>query len=135
MRLEVTRKSDLAVRALQTLAGSGERLKGPAIAEAVGSTAGYLSQVMTPLVRVGWVTSDPGPAGGYALAADLSTVSVLEVIEAIEGPTETGRCILKSRPCNLVGTCAMHVPWSQARGELLSRLATTMIAGLPPASD
>ena len=84
MRLEVTRKSDLAVRSLQVLAASPERLKGPELAEEVGSSSGFVSQVLTPLIRAGWVRSDPGPAGGYSLTADLDAVSVLAVIEAID---------------------------------------------------
>ena len=128
MRLEVTRKSDLAVRALRSLAETGGRVKGPALAEAVGSTSGFVSQVLTPLVRAGWVRSDPGPAGGYSLAVDLGSVSVLAVIEAIEGPTDSGRCVLADRPCNEAGTCALHVPWLRARARLLRELDGTSVA-------
>lgn len=132
MRLEVTRKSDLAVRALVALAASqaaGDgRMKGPAVAEAIGSTAGFASQVLNPLVRQGWVRSEPGPTGGYSLVVDLGAVSVLAVIEAIEGPTATGRCVLVDRPCHDTGHCALHVPWSRARTHLLSDLAATSVA-------
>lgn len=122
MRLEVTRKSDLGVRALRVLADAGGRMKGPALAEAVGSTAGFVSQVVNPLVRRGWVRSDPGPTGGYSLAVDPAGISVLAVIEAIEGPTDSGRCVLVDRPCNEQGTCALHTPWLRARGHLLREL-------------
>ena len=128
MRLEVTRKSDLGVRALRSLAETGGRVKGPALADAVGSTSGFVSQVLTPLVRAGWVRSDPGPSGGYSLAVDLGSVSVLAVIEAIEGPTDSGRCVLADRPCNEAGTCALHVPWLRARAQLLRELDATSVA-------
>ena len=72
----------------------------------MGSTPGFVAQVVTPLIRQGWVRSDPGPSGGYSLAVALDAVSVLAVIEAIEGPTATGRCVLTDRPCNEIGTCA-----------------------------
>ena len=75
-------------------------MKGPALAEAVGSTSGFVSQVLNPLVRQGWIRSDPGPSGGYSLAVGLGEVSVLAVIEAIEGPTLSGRCVLADRPCD-----------------------------------
>lgn len=127
MRLEVTRKSDLAVRALQALAAADGRLKGPALAEAVGSTSGFVSQVVNPLVRAGWVRSEPGPSGGYSLAVALDDLSVLAVIEAIEGPTDSGRCVLIDRPCNDTGTCALHVPWLRARTQLLGELAATSV--------
>jgi Rrf2 family protein len=112
---------------MQALAVSGTRMKGPALADAVGSTPGFVSQVVTPLVRAGWVRSDPGPTGGYSLAVTLDDVSVLAVIELIEGPTDSGRCVLVDRPCNETGTCAMHVPWMRARAQLLAELAATSV--------
>jgi Rrf2 family protein len=78
--------------------------------------------VLTPLVRAGWVRSEPGPAGGYSLVADLGNVTVLQVIEAVEGPTDTGRCVLADRPCNEGGQCALHRPWQRARAQLLDQL-------------
>lgn len=128
MRLEVTRKSDLAVRSLQALAAASDRLKGPALAAIVGSTSGFVSQVLTPLGRIGWVRSEPGPSGGYSLVADLGKISVLAVIEAIEGPTDSGRCVLADRPCEEGGTCALHVPWLQARSQLLVQLDSVSVA-------
>ncbi len=83
MRLEVTRKSDLAVRSLQALAATPERMKGPELAEIVGSTPGFVSQVLTPLVRAAWVRSDPGPSGGYSLTADLDEGPIIEIEKPI----------------------------------------------------
>jgi len=128
MRLEVTRKSDLAVRSLQALAADGDRVKGPELAAIVGSTSGFVSQVLTPLVRAGWVRSDPGPSGGYSLSADLGGVSVLAVIEAVEGPTDSGRCVLADRPCGEGGTCALHDPWLRARSQLQAQLGALSVA-------
>ncbi len=127
MRLEVRRQSDLAVRALRALAET-DRVKGPRLAERIDTTTGFVSQVMTPLVRAGWVSSDPGPTGGYSLTVDLADVSVLAVIEAIEGPTETGLCVLADRPCDETGSCALHVPWQRARDGLLRELAAVSVA-------
>ena len=128
MRLEVTRKSDLAVRSLQALASCPDWVKGPDLAAIVGSTSGFVSQVLTPLVRAGWVRSDPGPSGGYSLTADLDDVSVLAVIETIEGPTDSGRCVLADRPCDEGGTCALHVPWLRARAQLRAQLDAVSVA-------
>ena len=71
MRLELTRKTDLATRAILDLDRSGTRLKTSVLAEHIGTTPGFLSQVMTPLVGQGWVRSEPGPTGGYSLVAAL----------------------------------------------------------------
>ena len=127
MRLEVRRQSDLAVRALRALADI-DRLKSGPLAELIDTTPGFVSQVLTPLVRAGWVRSDPGPTGGYSLVVDLADVSVLEVIEAVEGATETGLCVLADRPCEETGSCALHVPWQRARDGLLRELAEVSVA-------
>ncbi|MBK9177987.1 MAG: Rrf2 family transcriptional regulator [Acidimicrobiales bacterium] len=130
MRLEVSRRADLATRALLVLGRSGRRSKSPELARRVGTTPGFLSQVMAPLVARRWVRSDPGPTGGYAAVVDLDAVSVLDVIEAVEGPTDAGRCVLEDRACSGAGPCALHVPWSRARAQLLGELAGTPLSSL-----
>ncbi len=93
----------------------------------VCSTPGFVAQVVNPLVRAGWVRSDPGPTGGYSLGVDLTELSVLAVIEAVEGPTDAGRCVLAERPCNEHGPCALHTAWQRARDELLRELDATAV--------
>lgn len=127
MRLEVRRQSDLAVRALRAL-GDVDRIKGSELADRIGTTSGFVSQVVNPLVKAGWVRSDPGPTGGYSLTVDLIDVSVLAVIEAVEGATETGQCVLADRLCSESGSCALHVPWQRARDRLLRELAAVSVA-------
>jgi DNA-binding IscR family transcriptional regulator len=61
-------------------------------------------------------------------------VSVLDVIEAVEGPTDTGRCVLADRPCAASGPCALHVPWSHARTQLLDQLRGTALSTLAPST-
>lgn len=117
MRLELTRKTDLALRALRVLARSDGRVAGRTLAEAVGTTTPFIAQVMTPLVRAGLVSSRPGPGGGYAAAADPRAVSVLAVIEAVEGPIEPEKCVLVGGPCGRP-PCSLHDAWVAARAAL-----------------
>ena len=134
MRLEITRRTDLATRALLHLAATGERTKSSALARAVGTTPGFLSQAMTTLVAAGWGRSDPGPTGGHTPVADPAAVSVLDVIEAVEGATDTATCVLEDRPCSGAGACALHRPWAAARAHLLDDLGSTPIATLMTSS-
>ncbi len=117
MRLELTRKTDLALRAFRFLAASEGRVSGRALAEAVGTTAPFIAQVMAPLVRAGLATSRPGPGGGYAPTGDPRAVSVLAVIEAVEGPVNPGRCVLVGGPCG-PPPCSLHDAWLSARAAL-----------------
>lgn len=132
MRLEITRRSDLATRAILELASEGQRTKSAVLAERLETTAGFLSQVMTPLVARGWVRSEPGPSGGYTLEADPRRVSVLEIIETMEGPTDSGRCVMEDRVCTGGGPCALHAPWSAARKRLIDELSRTRLSSLMP---
>ncbi|MFQ5557945.1 MAG: RrF2 family transcriptional regulator [Acidimicrobiales bacterium] len=125
MRLDITRKTDLAVRALRVLDERGERAKSSELADLISSTAAFVPQVLAPLVKKGWIRSEPGPAGGYTLVIDLDEVAVLDVIEAVEGPTEQEVCVLDGRRCDEVGHCVIHAAWSRARAELLTELAAT----------
>ena len=128
VRLEITRRAELAIRALALLGDSGERVKGPALADALGTTVKFVPQVLGPLVRAGWVSSDPGPAGGYRCQVALGDVSALAVIEAVDGPTDLGRCVVADRPCQAADPCVLHVAWAQARSELVRVLGATPIA-------
>lgn len=131
MKLEITRKADLATRALLVLGRADARWKAKDLAHDVGTTPGFLTQVMAPLVTRRWVHSEPGPTGGYRAVVDLSEVNVLEVIEAVEGPVDTEHCVLEDRTCRSAEPCALHQPWSRARSQLLAELAATPLSALP----
>lgn len=125
----MTRKADLATRTLVALDGAS-RLKAGDLAQALGTTSGFVPQVVGPLVRAGWVRSEPGPAGGYSLSVDLTEISVLDVIEAAEGPTDSGRCVVVDRPCDSSNPCVVHDAWVEARRLLLAQLARTSLRDL-----
>lgn len=115
-------------------------MKGSQLAEVLDATPGFMAQVLNPLVKVGWVASEPGPSGGYRLVTAIDRLSVLEVVEAIDGPTDDGRCVVADRPCSEATPCALHHAWTRARNVLTSTLADLSLAdvasgvGLVPAS-
>lgn len=110
----------------------GTRRKASDLAAELGATAGFLAQVATPLVRQGWVASVPGPGGGYqSTRADLS---VLQVVEAVDGPTDDGRCVVAGGPCDGAHPCTLHAAWAAARVALTDILAGTPAAQPPQPS-
>jgi Rrf2 family protein len=113
-----------------TLASSGSRHKASELARELDTSAGFLSQAMTPLVSRGWVRSDPGRTGGYTANVSLDDVSVLDVVEAVEGQTDVARCVLEERACAGGERCALHDAWAQARGHLLADLADTPLSAI-----
>lgn len=132
MRLDVTRRAGLAVRAVAALSPPGMRVKAGDLATALDTTPGFVPQVIGPLVKAGWVRSIPGPTGGYALAGSAANLSVLQVIEAVDGPTDTGLCVIEGHPCGTAGApCAVHAAWAACRTCLRAELARTPV--VPPA--
>lgn len=130
MRLEITQRADAAVRALVLLHHSPDRVKSADLASGLGTTAGFVPQVMGPLVREGWVRSVPGPTGGYESLVEIDELNVLDVVEAVDGPTDSGRCVVADRLCEAAEPCALHVAWGRARSELMSSLASLSVGAL-----
>ena len=134
MRLELTNKTDLALRAIGHLIDNQDPIAGPVLAGSIGTSTFYLPQVMKPLVSSGWVTATSGRNGGYILEADPDRLSVLDVIEAIEGPTDDERCVLRGAPCPAEEPCALHTSWVGARDALMNELrAASVTAAIQPA--
>ena len=121
MRLELSSRSDLALRSLRVLSRE-ERIPRSVLAEAVDTTPDFLARVMAPLVARGWVESRPGVAGGYLLAVPLVTVTMRDLIETMEGPIDSGQCALRGGPCAEAERCALHAPWTRARDALVAEL-------------
>ena len=123
MRLELTKRTDLAFRALTAIdSDAGHRLNGATLAEALDITTHYLPHVMAPLTRSGWIMSTSGPRGGYALVINLDDITLLELVEAVEGPIDTTGCLHLGPRHNTGHTCALHRPWTKARKALISEL-------------
>jgi Rrf2 family protein len=139
VRLTTTRRTDLALRALGALAstsGTDGRTKARDLAERIGSTPGFTTQALTPLVRVGWVSAAPGPTGGYALEDAGRRASVLELVELLEGPVVDGRCVLEGGSCHAPDPCALHLAWTAARESLRTALAAVpAVASDSPTTD
>jgi len=127
MRLELSKRTDHAFQVLTHLE-SNPGDNGSALAEAVGTTVNYLPQLVKPLTEKGWIQGTSGPGGGYRIIVGLDQISVLEVIEAMEGKTDETQCVLKGAPCPTPEPCVLHDSWVLARGALLSELGAMSVA-------
>jgi Rrf2 family iron-sulfur cluster assembly transcriptional regulator len=131
MKLELTKRGDYAVRAMLALARNGAGLvSARRIAGAMAIPVRFLPQVLGDLQRAGLVEAAPGRAGGYRMARDPSTVSLLEVIEAVEGESRRRTCVLRGGPCSLDGTCDVHDVFFAAQERLLGILGDANLAEL-----
>lgn len=138
VQLRLGKRADYATRAVLALARRADATtlsKSRDIAAEMDIPAKYLPQVLATLVRAGLVESEPGPGGGYRLSRSPANVTLLDVIEGVEGPVRSEVCILRGGPCHWETACAVHEPWAQAQEAILGRLATTTFADLVAADD
>src|SRR5690242_15375904 len=93
--MQLTRAADYASRVMVHLATlpAGTRASLPALAEATDVPEQFLSKVLQMLGRGGLIQSQRGATGGFELTADPERVTLLDVIEAIEGPIKLNLCL------------------------------------------
>lgn len=133
MKMELGRRADYSIRAVLHLArnwGGPGRQKARAIAVGMGIPEKYIPQVLAALVRTGLVESVPGPEGGYRLAVDPGDITLLALIEAVDGPISSEECILRGGVCAWEDRCAVHETWASAQRALRARLGETTFAEL-----
>lgn len=135
MNIDRQRRTALSIDILRTLHRDGGRVGGSALARRVGTTPGYLPQIVAALVRRGWVESERGPNGGYSITTEGSAVSVLELLDATEGRHRLNRCALRDATCPGDDQCPVHAVWAQARAVLVEGLANTPAVGAPGGSS
>jgi len=128
--LTLTRTADYAVRAAIALAeawGDGFRTIHE-VATEMELPPSFTPQVLGLLARAGIAESKAGRGGGYRLARSPRRISMLEVVEAAEGPLANERCTLRGGPCRWEDHCAVHETWTRAREALRRQLARTPLA-------
>ena len=131
--MELTKRGDYAVRAVLALARapSGTLLSVRRIAEEMSIPVRFLPQVMGDLAAAGLVEATTGRAGGYRLARPADAITLLEVVEAVEGDSRRRNCVLRGGPCGLDGFCDVHDVFFAAQDALLDTLGAARIADLP----
>jgi Rrf2 family protein len=129
VRLELTKRGDYAVRAMLALAGDGDGLLSVRrIAAEMAIPPRFLPQVMGDLVRAGLVEGVPGRSGGYRLSCPAADISLLTIVEAIEGDSRRTSCVLRGGPCRGEGACAVHAAFIAAEEGMIAAFAGMMLA-------
>ncbi|MCU0479430.1 MAG: Rrf2 family transcriptional regulator [Chloroflexi bacterium] len=131
--MELTKRGDYAVRAILALARArdGKLLSVRRIAEEMAIPVRFLPQVMADLAAAGLVEATTGRAGGYRLARPANTISLLDVVEAVEGDSRRRNCVLRGGPCGLDGHCDVHDVFFAAQDAMLNTLGAARLADLP----
>jgi Rrf2 family protein len=131
MRLQLTKRTDYAIRACLHLAMEDQcPISGRRIAEQMSIPDRFLPQVMADLGRAGIVGATSGKNGGYCLRRDPAALSLLDLVEAVEGSGRRQECAVRDAPCDADPACALHPVWAEAQTAFTDVLAGASIGDL-----
>jgi len=125
--MQITRQADYAVRAVLYLAQLGEdkRAATSQIAQRQQIPPSFLAKIVSQLSVAGLLRTSRGARGGVSLARSPEEISLLEVVEAIDGPILLNECVSQNGACVFGDDCPMRPIWCEAQSELVSRLRST----------
>ncbi len=126
--MQITRQADYALRAMSYLAmlDANQRAATSQIAEEQHIPPSFLAKIISQLSIAGLIHTSRGARGGVSMAHNPSEISILDVVEAIDGPISLNICTEGgSDECSLGENCLLHSTWCEAQEELVSRLRRT----------
>ena len=125
--MQITRQADYAVRAVLYLAllGENQRASTSKIADEQQIPPSFLAKIVSQLSVAGLLQTSRGARGGVSLARSPEEISLLEVVEAIDGPIYLNECVAHSGVCVFGDTCPMRPIWCDAQADLVKRLKNT----------
>jgi len=90
----------------------------------------FLRKLFKPLVQQGIINSTRGVSGGVRLARDPEEITILEVVEALEGPLALNECLLEDSTCEFLDECGMHNVWEEAQAAMAKVLRSKNLTDL-----
>jgi len=134
--MQISRRTDYGIRVILDLAGLPENSHAStqeiAIRQHVPNP--FLAKIIAQLSLAGLVTTHRGAGGGVTLAHPPSEISLLQVIEALEGPIRLNRCLIQPQACPRDNSCPVHQVLAQAQSGLTSLLGATTFEALVEAA-
>ena len=128
--MQITRQADYAIRAILYLAAltPTDKAATSLIAEKQEIPPSFLAKIISQLSIAGLIHTSRGAKGGVTLAKDPAAISLLDVVEAIDGPVALNECTLATNGCVRSNNCTMHSFWCETQAELVNRLGKTNFA-------
>lgn len=130
MRLRFSRTADYGLRAtLEVARADGDRrVSRRELSQATGAPFSVLAEPLAALVRADVLAAQAGPHGGYRLAKRADEISVLDVVDAIDGNDREERCVLHEGACSWAGACPFHAVLATAQERFTEVLRSTSLA-------
>lgn len=128
--MKISTKGRYGLRTLMDIAV--HQAQGPVnlndIAERQGISAKYLWQIVNLLKTAGFVRGTRGPKGGYVLLRNPTDISLLDVIQILEGPVSLVECVDDPDFCVRVENCVAHSVWEEVSQAVRAALRQITLA-------
>lgn len=133
----LTKAGEYAVRCMVYLAGKGglDVVPRKGIAEAMDIPGPFLAKIAQDLSRAGLIQVVQGARGGYRLLKPADQITLLDVIEAVEGEIFLNECLFRPESCGRSRHCKVHRVWQKAREGLRRTLAGATLDQLHTLED
>lgn len=117
---KLNRKLEYALMALKHMSQKipGELTSAKEVSEHLHAPFDATARVMQAMAQKGLLRAEHGAFGGYQITKDLSKVTMLHLLEIIEGPTAVVKCFSKANACEIHGTCNILSPVQVLQGKL-----------------
>lgn len=125
--MQITRQADYALRAVLYLAelGSERRAATSQIAAEQHIPPSFLAKIVSQLSVAGLLQTSRGARGGVSLALSPEDITLLQVVEAIDGPILLNECVADKGVCVFGEDCSLRPVFCDAQAELVARLEET----------
>lgn len=135
--LRLSKKADYALMAMRRLAqkAGAPSTSAREIAEQYDIPIELMAKVLQRLVRTGLLVSTQGTRGGYTLSRPSTSISVVDVIQAIDGPLTVTACSSENSDCDQYSKCSVRGPLWQIRERIVAALGTVTIAEMAAESE
>lgn len=90
----------------------------------------YLRRLLTDLSKHGFIKSVQGRQGGFTFSKNISQISLLDIIEAIDGLESINGCILGYESCAFDHSCPMHNLWEDTKKQTIKTLKDTTLSDI-----
>jgi len=128
--MQITRQADYALRAIYHLTKLEPTVRAATshIAEEQHIPPSFLAKIISQLSIAGLIHTSRGARGGVSLARSPEEITILEVVEAIDGPIALNECTSSPEACPFGQNCPLRKLWCGTQADLVEKLRNTTFA-------
>ncbi len=134
--MQITRTADYGVRVMTRLAAAPKstRMTVADLAQESGASVAFTGKILQRLGSARLVVSRRGYEGGFELARPADSISLLDIVSALEGPLCLNECLPGGSGCDRQPSCNAHEVWADAQAALAAVLAAAPLDRLAAAA-